>query len=317
MNLPTIPGKLNFIIDVHSSYSDKLTGGIVVMHKLANAIAKKGHNVFIFCEPEYPHKNIFEIECSLVRTDKFIETYLWEPFTYNLNNTIAVYPQVTGGNPYNVRNVARWLLYNTEEEIEESYADSDKFFNFSNFKTFKLRDSKQLMILDFNLDKLYITNFGKRKGFCSIVHKNFPPAGDEVLSMMNSFDLTNWKDLGGYDYLRETFNKYEYFLTYDQKSFYSVAAGLCGCKTIILNPGKPYEFAEDASSLDDYRETVTPMEFRIENPIQLYGIAYGWDDVQWANRTIGMVRDHLIEFEKYCETTVDNFVKYWENKLRP
>jgi hypothetical protein len=47
----------------------------------------------------------------------------------------------------------------------------------------------------------------------------------------------------------------------------------------------------------------------------MFGTAYGWDDIQWANNTIGMVKDHLVELEKIDKKTVDGFVNYWENKL--
>jgi len=47
----------------------------------------------------------------------------------------------------------------------------------------------------------------------------------------------------------------------------------------------------------------------------MFGVAYGWDDISWANSTIGMVRDHLIELEKIDQKTIDEFVKYWELKL--
>jgi hypothetical protein len=59
---------------------------------------------------------------------------------------------------------------------------------------------------------------------------------------------------------------------------------------------------------------MTPTEYRINNPIQMYGIAYGLDDIAWANRTIDFARDHLKELEIIDNKTVDNFVSYWEKK---
>jgi hypothetical protein len=47
----------------------------------------------------------------------------------------------------------------------------------------------------------------------------------------------------------------------------------------------------------------------------MFGVAFGWDDIQWANNTVHMVREHLKEIEKIDKKTVDNFVKYWENKI--
>ena len=57
MKLPN-NDKLNFLVEVHVGFNDVLTGGVVAMHMLAYKLAERGHNVFIFCKPEYPHENI-------------------------------------------------------------------------------------------------------------------------------------------------------------------------------------------------------------------------------------------------------------------
>jgi len=160
-----------------------------------------------------------------------------------------------------------------------------------------------------------ITNNGSRKGFCHLAHKNTPPNGHETFKTFNSFDLGEWKTSGAFDYLREQFNKYEYFLTYDQKSFFTLAATLCGCKAIILNPGPSFEQHQNAFSLsEDYGKPMTPTEYRLKNPIQMYGIAYGLDDIGWANKTIGFSTDYLKELEIIDNKTVEDFVKFWEVK---
>lgn len=309
-------GKINFLVGVHTPFATSLTGGIVAMHKLAYELANRGHNVYVFCKPEYPHENIRVIPSTLVKGEGFVEWFTWEKFSYNHDNTVSIYPQITRGNPFNTKNVVRWVLYDTQQDIENSYGVNDEYFNYGDFKTFRKVDYKQLTVLDYNLDKLYQTNFGKRKGFCHIIHKHTPPNGLDIFDNLNSVDLTNWKVNGAYDYLREELNKYEYFLTYDQKSFYPLAAGLCGTKSIILNPGHQYEFTDTASTIyEDHYKNMTPTEYRIKNPLQMFGVGYGWDDIQWANKTIDMVRDHIVELEKIDKKSVDNFVNYWENKL--
>jgi hypothetical protein len=309
-------GKINFLIAIHTPFSHALTGGIVAMHKLAYELADRGHNVYTFCEPEYPHKNIRVIPSTIKRQEGFVEWYDWEPFFYNLSNTVSIYPQIARGNPFNTQHVVRWVLYDTEPDIENAYGPNDVYFNYGNFKTFKDVEYRPLTVFNYNFDKLYQTNYGKRKGFCHIIHKHTPPDGLEVFQNINSIDLTNWKTKGAYDYLREQLNQYEYFLTYDQKSFYTLAAGLCGTKSIILNPGQQYEFAGNALTMDEeYDNILTPTEYRLKNPIQMFGTAYGWEDIQWANNTIGMVRDHLMELDKIDKKTIDGFVRYWENKI--
>jgi hypothetical protein len=316
MELKNDDGKLNFLVSINTPFSVSLTGGVVAMHQLAYKIAEKGHNVYTFCEPEFPHKNISVIPSTLNKQEGFVNYWSWELFNYPLHNTISIYPQITRGNPYGTKHTVRWILYDTEIEIEKDYGKDDVYFNYGNFKTFRETPKNKLTIFNYNFEKLYKENFEDRKGFCHIVHKHTPPNGEIIFEQLNSVSLNDWKTRGAYDYLREQFNKYEYFLTYDQKSFYTLAAGLCGCKSIILNPGRSYEFAPNAySESQDYQNLLTPTEYRLENPIQMFGVAYGWDDLSWANKTVDMVPNHLKELEKIDDKTVDNFIKYWENKI--
>lgn len=317
MELANEPGKLNFLIQVHSPYSRLITGGIVAMHKLAYKIAERGHYAYTFCKPEYPHPNIRQIQSEIVKQDGFIEFFTWENFNYVYNNTIVVYPQITGGNPFGVKNVARWIMYDTEKVIEDSYGPDEVLFNFGKFKTYKGIPEKQLTVFDYKLDTFMHNNTGKRKGLCYIKHKQTPKDGHILINKLGAVNITNWRENGGFEYLQDQLNKFEYLLIYDQKSFYTVAAGLCGCKTIILNPGPSYEFTDNAhSDSEDYNDVLTPLEYRLVNPIQMYGVAYGWNDIQWANNTIHMVRDHILAMEEIDNKTVDKFINFWQNKLQ-
>jgi hypothetical protein len=314
MNLPD-ENKINFLVGVHVNFSQVLTGGVVAMHKLAYNLAKKGHNVFTFCEPEYPHENIKVIKSFGNRLNDLETEWSWETFHYPIEKTVSIYPQIIRSNPYNTKHVSRWILYHTEKPIEELYDENDVYFNYGDFKTFKNVPDRKLTVVNYYFDKLYITNKGNRKGFCHISHKNTPPNGHETFKTFNSFDLGNWKTNGAFDYLREQFNKYKYFLTYDQKSFFTLAATLCGCKSIILNPGPSFEQHENAFSLsDDYGKKMTPTEYRLKNPTQMYGIAYGLEDIEWANKTIDLATDYLKELEIIDEKTVDDFINFWEIK---
>lgn len=316
MVLPDDHGKINFLLGIFTPFSRALTGGVVAMHKLAYLIASKGHNVYTFCEPEYPHENIKVIPASLVHEQGFVENYVWEGFNFPLHKTVSIYPQIYRGNPFNTIHVVRWILYDTEYEIEQFYGENDVYYNYGNFKTFRKESTEELTVFNYYFNKLYKTNQGKRKTFCHILHKHTPPNGHEIFKHLNSEDLTGWKQLGAYDYLREKLNEYEYFLTYDQKSFYTLAAGLCGTKSVILNPGPSYEFAKNAySNSEEYKSIMTPTEYRLKNKIQMFGVAYGWDDLQWAEKTLDLVPDYLRELEKIDNKTVDNFVRFWEKRI--
>jgi hypothetical protein len=310
--------KLNFIIVVYHSFNEDITGGTLVLHKLGYELARRGHNIFLLSDPEYKHENIQRINSSFSYVNG-ITNYHWDPIIFPKNKTIVIYPQTTFGNPFNVDHVCRWILYHTQSEVEDSYGLDDVYFNFGNFKTFKNVEDKKLTVFDYNFDKLYITNNNNnRKGFCHLFHKHTPPNGEEIVKQFNSKNLENFKKNKrfNFDYLREELNKHEYFLTYDKKSFFTLAAVLCGCKAIILDINNNSEFYENAfTKSSDYINSLTPTEFRLNNPIQMFGVAYGLEDISWANKTINFATEYLKELENIDNKTIDNFVIYWEKKI--
>lgn len=310
-------GKLNFIIGIFDSLDNDMTGGTIVLHKLAYELAIRNSNVYIFCEPTYQHENIKVIQSEYYYQDG--KTKLkWEGINYPIKNTIAIYPQTILGNPFNCKHVVRWILYHTTEDIENTFSENDVYFYFGDFKTFRHPEKKLLTIFEYNLDKLYQENFDKREGFCHILHKHTPENGEEILQIFNSISLNEFereKRLD-FDFLRRKLNNYEYFLTFDKKSYYTLAAILCGCKAIILNTENYPEIQTNAFSLsDDSRKVLTPTEYRIQNPIQMFGVAYGIDDISWANETIKFAKQHLIEMDKIDKKTVNHFVDFWQKKI--
>jgi hypothetical protein len=302
-------GKINFILDLHTTFGDALTGGLMSMHYLANQIAQKGHNVYMFCKPEYPHENIHTLNSVRTQINDLV-TFQWEEFTFFLQNTVSIYPQITKGNPFNTKHVSRWILYDTEKETEETYGESDYYFNYGSFKTHKNTDNKLLTVNDFSFDKLINKKLDNRKGFCHILHKNNNQNSNILVEEIESKDIGDWKTKGGIDYLSEQFNKHEYFITYDEKSFFTVAAALCGCKSIICNPKNKSDIFEHNHN----KNILTPLQYRMINPLQMFGVAYGFSDLSWAEKTIHLVREHLMNIEKINNNTVDNFIDFWNQK---
>ena len=308
-------GKLNFVIDLFINYKDQMSGGLVALHRLSYELAEKGHNVYIFCEPEYPHENIHVIPCTTeIEGSRFHS--IWEPFSFNLNNTISIYTEHNLNNPFGTKHVVRWLLYHTKREFEEQYHDNEYYFNFNNFYTYKNKEIRKLTTLDYNLNKLYIENNNNRKGYCHILHKNTPTNGNKIIENFNSKDLgKDWYNKGGFDYLREEFNNHEYFITFDQNTYLTTAATLCGCKSIILNPNNKDNNIKNAYTESvDYKYNLTPTEYRLKNSKNMFGVAYGIEDVKWAENTIHLVRDHIIELEKIDKKTIDKFIDFWNEK---
>lgn len=293
--------KITFIVDTIHSIGHETKGGSIACHKLAYELANDGHYVYIFNEPIYPHKNIEIIKVEKINEeDGWWSKFHWEPFGFNTFRTVSIYTQITWGNPFNTNYNTRWVLHDCDMEQWETYDTSDYICNFGTFKTPENVEQSKLTVFDYKLDLYYNQNNLNRKGFGHIIHKNTPEWGVEFLKQFGSTEIPHYNGQKDINYLTDEFNKYEYVLTFDDKSYYTVAAALCGAKSVILNPN----------------ENITPFEYRVENPIQMCGVAYGLNDLKWADQTIGLVRDNLLQLQKRDKQTISDFIKYWNKKMQ-
>ena len=298
MTLKYNTDNLTFIIDSLCTIGFPHKGGTYAIHKLAYELANLGHYVYMFNDPIHPHENINIISTYKTEYDNnWWGSYQWEPFNYNPYRTISIYTNLTWGNPFNTINNARWFLGHYEEEKWDSQKN-DVIYNFGSFEIPE-KNQRKLTIFDYHLDKFYNKHSPNRKGFAYLLHKNTPEWGKEFLSNFGATEIPHYNGQKTIEYLLDEFNKYEYLLTFDDKSYYTSIAALCGTKSIILNPNKD----------------ILPSEYRENNPIQMCGVAYGMNDLRWAENTIDLVRDNLSELEKRDKQTIYNFVEFWKNKL--
>jgi hypothetical protein len=302
MILKSTPNKLTFIVDTLCSIGYEHKGASLVLHKLAYELASYGHYVYTFNNPLFPHPNIEVIPVEKKNKDeKGIHNFHFTQCGYNLSRTISIYTQITWGNPMNTIHNVRYVLHDYEPAVWDSFSNDEYVCNFGTFKVPEGTKQNKLTVLDYKFDKFYNTNNPNRKGFAHIIHKNTPKWGLDFLQQFGSYRIPYFNGDGdkSLDHLLDEFNKYEYVMTFDDKSYLTTAAALCGAKSIILNPDKK----------------LSPLEYRENNPLQMCGVAYGFDDIKWANNTIGFVRDNLLQLEQKDKQTILNFIEYWENKL--
>jgi hypothetical protein len=271
--------KPEFIVSIGVNFSDVLTGGILVLHKLAYEIARRGYKVTIFTTPEYPHENI-------VVQNNSSENNL--NFTYDLKNTVII-PSFDWKNNSDLIHVARWALYHITDSYMVNVEETDEVFNFGTFNIPTDKVVNKLTVLDYHLDLYKNQNRDRIGKYCHLFLKNTPTDAEEIIKQLNSFDISDYKSRGCFEYLAQVFNEYEYFLTFDDKTFHTVAASMCGCKSIILG-----------------EKNIIPEEFRKQNPIQKYGVAYGFDDLNWAEETIDLVTNNI---------SIQDFIDFWINRI--
>lgn len=262
------------------------TGGHVVLHKLVKILSDLDYNVLVTQLP------IFDCRYTFVGLDYVIPEE-------DLEHTIVVYPEQIIGNPTKSKNVSRWILYHTSKDVEDTWDKSDEKFKFIPGFSIESDVKNTLTVIDGKLEIFYNKGFGEeRNGYCHINKKKYPK-GEKLLGYLNSKDLSDFMEKGGFKYLSEEFNNHEYFITYDDATYYSVMAALCGCRSVILNP--------------DNR--ITPEEYRQLYPVRKYGVAYGWTDLKHADLTRDLLREHVLKYEKNSVDSVKNFIQFWKYKI--
>lgn len=277
---------MEFIVSIGVGFSEVLTGGVLVLHKLTYELARRGYKVTIFTEPEYPHPNIVvRKDCSENNLD----------FEYDPNTTVIV-PSFYWKNNTNIKNVVRWALYHVGEN--ENIEEGDEVFNFGTFGITTDKTIKKLTTFDYKKETFVNKNQNRNKKYCHILLKNNPPQFREIIGYFNSYDLDDYKSRGCFEYLSDKFNEFEYFITFDDKTFLTTAAAMCGCKSIILK-----------------NNDVSPQEYREKNPIQAMGVAYGLDDLEWCEKTTNFVHSHIDFLEKKDNETIDDFIVFWNKKI--
>lgn len=290
--------KITFLIDTLCSIGFPYKGGSYAIHKLAYEIASSGYSVYVFNEPMYPHENI-----KVISTNKFTDndgwsaSFSWENFSYNPDKTVTIYTNMTWGNPFNTIHNCRLFLSDYEEDKWETQKN-DYIYNFGSF-LIPSEESGKLTAIDYNINRFYDKKNPYRKGFGYFEHKYTPSLGHEFMNHIGATKIPMFNGQIDVDYLLDEFNKFEYILTYDYKSYYCVIAALCGAKVIIIPPD----------------EKLTPSEYREQNPTMMCGVSYGFNDISWANETINLVRHNLIDLEKSDKKTVSNFINFWVSKL--
>jgi hypothetical protein len=279
---------MEFIFSIGVNFSQVLTGGVLVAHKFCYEVARRGYKVTIFTEPEYPHPNI------QVRKDSSENNLNFE---YDPETTI-IFPSFNWKNNTNIKNVGRWALYHLEHEQTTNVDESDEIYNFGTFNVPINKPYHQLTVFDYQQNVFFNKGQRRDKKYCHIMLKNNPEFCHGMIQYFNSTNLDDYKSRGCYVYLAEKFNEFEYFLTFDDKTFLTTAAALCGCKSIILK-----------------NNSISPIEYRNNNPIQSFGVAYGIDDLNWAEKTIDFVPNYIKFRETQDQKTIDDMIEFWEKKL--
>lgn len=257
---------MKFIVYAPGDYTPN-GGGCVALHKLAHNIALLGEDSYIMTSkknPDYLGTQVNEKQAKHICSD---------------GKTMAIYPEVTCGNPLESSHVMRWILYHLRTYDKFGiFGGNDLIYKYAPF--FNLRYDAhvhgELRANELNLH-IFKNRGQERKGACFLIKKE---NHKEQIHPAGSLQLDDYPSKGGNQYLADVFNACEIFYSYDTATWLSVMASLCGCLSVVVpNSG------------------VTPGQWHSGYPYFKYGIAYGLNDIEYALLTRHQLKPELLKIE--------------------
>ena len=286
----------NFLADL-SAEEILASGGRLALGVLFQELKSLGEEVYLG-NRSVSHAPLFP---------EYDESDFFDPSKVNPKDCIAIYPEFSGDNVLNCGSVVRWLLHipghiggephlwDKEKELFFAYGDWQKAG--SEAIGLKVEDLL-LTTIHIDHDSFYYKDNPKREGTCYTVHK--PVLGEVFRDPVPEGSVCVDPFKRDTNFLSACFHNSEFFYSYDDKTFLTALAGLCGCKVVIAS-----------------RTNMSKDEWVKEEPyFRKYGVAYGVEDIPHAEETVNLVAGQIKIFEDRASETVKNFVDYTQNHFR-
>jgi hypothetical protein len=280
------------------------SGGVVVLHKLCDQLNRLGYTAFVM---PYRYSYYFSRYNILSECFKILKWSVWNWFRpYKTNKAfltpifprlkpvtddyIVVYPEVVFGNPLRAKHVVRWLLH------QPGYHEGVFFYSVGEL-IYRFNSA----VFDFTYPGSFTSD-----SYLKVIHYPtelyYPPTGDEDRSGVaycirkgkgKPFVRDHSRDILidhlDHEQVANAFRKSEYFICYDEHTAYSIFATLCGCVSVVI--------PSQGVGIDKW----------YPDEADRYGIAYGFEDIDRAKATAGLVRERILNEEKECSSRVASF----------
>jgi hypothetical protein len=247
-------------------------GGLVVQYQLCYVLESLGVNVKIRA-PNKIQNSIFN-------------NYYNDDNDLDFEKTIVIYGETIEGNPMNAKYVIRWILaplgFIVGPEIANTWGKNDLVYYFNTETKFSLQPEKIGSIYKL-LNVIYINPYAKninsnpRRGVCHTFRKSAEIHGKvKYIHPIDSFEITREHTQMQCIAL---FNKFKTFVSYDSLTFLNVIAALCGCISIVYK-------VKGLNKQEWIMTTAASNFFKFKGHTNLFGIAYGLEDIPFAVNTL-------------------------------
>lgn len=328
----TDPQSLTYIIDTPAY--DKKFGGLCALHYLAHALGKLSKNkVYLttgLTNPRWSGNGIDRDTPFFLGDDNSFKSHFYKWLTalkryvifstfkrkitrlqarlfpdllwrhFNQERTVVIYGETIIGNPLKASNVVRWIMNTPGVSGGDGvYQLTDHIFQYHPWfevdKRYQVRGPLTAIDLDYQLSTYKNKNLPDRKGGAYIIRKgrdkkhNQHPAdfvcADQLLEKMSDEEAADF------------FNSIETFISYDDMTFISIQAALCGCNSIII-PGEGDRSMENLKKVN-----------------QINGVAYGFEDEEWVQSTASLLRAQFEAVNAENLATIKGFYEYCEKTI--
>jgi hypothetical protein len=270
------------IIIAAPSYSPSI-GGAIVLHKLCHILNVIGYDAYLF--PTLKLNG---------QTDHFIlnENYSTKIAEYiDPEKDLVIYPEIEPGNPFECKSIIRYILnhYHLPEYDNSisTWGENDYWLYFHEHFYDGLKEPNYLHVIDSKLNIFKDYGFERKIEACFTYRKKSNEKNTlNIIHPSNSIEIQyNTSD----EVLVNLFNTCKRFYSYDTETYLNVLASQCGCESIIV----PYK--------DISKESIVQTQ-----PSFKYGIAYGLDDLEYANSTRHLLISHLqnLETQQQIDTKI-------------
>jgi hypothetical protein len=269
---------------IHTPPWDQLSGGQNLLWVLGRKLYEKGYDASMWVE-------------NMSNQDK---NTIFRRYTTDVGfdeSTIVVYSEMIVGNPLKAKKIMRWVLYGAH--MYDQFEPNEIVYYLAPFCQNNF--PKQILQGWYVPPNIALPTEPRTEESCFILkkgHRNPWPRNRFYANPPSGFDMAMCWD---HNHVIETFKKTKYFHCYDPACFLIVIALMCGC-IVIQHPyveGQTREQWEHAA----YYGVVGKIK----------GLAYGIEDLPYAEATIHEAPEHCKKFLEFSESTVDHFVNDMES----
>jgi hypothetical protein len=270
---------------IYSFNYDWKSGGNQVLHDLGK-ILSQDYTTYVFGTT-----TVFDSKAICVNIDKAKEIAIQD-------DVITIYPEVISGNPFNAKNVVRYVLYYPGWHAgDKEYSDDELIITYNNeyVKDTKYDNAFVLTLLNPKLN--IMKNHDKKRNKIGLLVRKCKDF-DYKMNLLNQYkhflklpvisiddEIKKCTDLRN---LSKIYNTISLFISFDPHTYHSTMAALCGCTSIVI-PSK------EISSEEFYNVTK-------------YGVAYGFENIDFAKLTLSKMINDLKQMEQNTFTQSDKFV---------